>query len=144
MAAARAGDTVRIHYTGRLDDGSVFDSSEGREPLEFAVGSGQVIPGFDNAVSGMEEGQQKRVTIPADEAYGPRREELVLTVERSQLPDDMSPQLGEQYQMSQAGQTVVLTVTDVSEDAVELDANHPLAGENLTFDIQLVGIDSAG
>jgi peptidylprolyl isomerase len=140
MKAAQAGDTVRIHYTGRLDDGQVFDSSQGGDPLEFTVGAGQVIPGFDQAVQGMAEGEEKRVTIPAEEAYGPRREEMVLTVDRGELPEGVAPEIGQQYQMSQAGQTFVVTVTDVSDATVELDANHPLAGEDLTFDLQVVGV----
>jgi peptidylprolyl isomerase len=143
MKAAQTGDTVRIHYTGRLDDGQVFDSSEGHDPLEFTLGAGQVIPGFDQAVQGMTEGEEKRVTIPAEEAYGPHREEMVLTVDRSELPEGVDPEVGQQYQMSQAGQTFVVTVTDVTEAAVELDANHPLAGRDLTFDLQLVGVGGA-
>jgi peptidylprolyl isomerase len=143
MKAAQAGDTVHIHYTGRLDDGQVFDSSEGGDPLEFTVGAGQVIPGFDQAVQGMAEGEEKRVTIPAEEAYGPHREEMVLTVERGELPEGVDPEVGQQYQMSQAGQTFVVTVTDVTEAAIELDANHPLAGRDLTFDLQLVGVGGA-
>jgi peptidylprolyl isomerase len=143
MKAAQTGDTVRIHYTGRLDDGQVFDSSEGHEPLEFTLGAGQVIPGFDQAVEGMTEGEEKRVTISAEEAYGPHREEMVLTVDRDELPEGVDPEVGQQYQMSQAGQTFVVTVTDVTEAAIELDANHPLAGRDLTFDLQLVGVGGA-
>jgi peptidylprolyl isomerase len=143
MKAAQTGDTVRVHYTGRLDDGQVFDSSEGHDPLEFTVGAGEVIPGFDQAVQGMTAGEEKRVTIAAEEAYGPHREEMVLTVDRNDLPQGVDPEVGQQYQMSQAGQTFVVTVTDVTEGAVELDANHPLAGRDLTFDLQLVGVGGA-
>ncbi|HEX8693792.1 MAG TPA: peptidylprolyl isomerase [Longimicrobium sp.] len=140
MAEARAGDTVRVHYTGTLGDGSVFDSSQGREPLEFTVGAGQVIPGFDEAVTGMQPGEEKRVTIPADDAYGQRRPEMVGTVRREQFPPDIQPAVGQQLQMSQQGHTFVVTVTEVSGDEVTLDANHPLAGEDLTFQLELVEI----
>ncbi|HEX2091826.1 MAG TPA: peptidylprolyl isomerase [Longimicrobiaceae bacterium] len=140
MAQAKAGDTVRVHYTGTLDGGEVFDSSRGREPLEFTLGAGQVIPGFDEAVAGMAPGEEKRVTIPSDEAYGPRRGDLVLVVDRGQFPEHLHPTVGQQYQMSQGGREFVVTVADVSEDAVVLDANHPLAGEDLTFDLRLVEI----
>lgn len=142
MQAAKAGDVVRVHYKGSLGDGSVFDSSEGRDPLEFTVGAGQVIPGFEQAVAGMTPGDERRVTIPADEAYGARRDDLVLVVDRGELPDDMEPAPGQQLQMSQQGQSFVVTITDVSTDDVTLDANHPLAGQELTFDLQLVDIAS--
>lgn len=140
MAQAQNGDTVLVHYTGKLDDGTVFDSSQGREPLEFTLGSGQVIPGFDDAVSGMEPGSSREITIPADQAYGARRDELLLQVDRSQFPDGADPQVGQQFQMSQGGQTVVVNVTDVEADHVTLDANHPLAGQDLTFELELVEV----
>lgn len=137
---ATNGDTVQVHYTGKLDDGSVFDSSRGREPLEFTVGSGQVISGFDDAVTGMEQGDEKTVKIPSDEAYGGRRDELIFTIERTQLPDSIDPEVGQQLQMSQNGQVAIVTITDVSEEGVTLDANHPLAGKDLTFELELVGV----
>jgi peptidylprolyl isomerase len=138
MAQATTGDTVRVHYTGTLHDGTTFDSSEGREPLEFTVGGGQVIPGFDQAVEGMEPGDTKTVEIPADDAYGPKREEMMLQVSPDQFPEGVDPELGQQLQLSQPdGQNVVVRVTDVQDDAVTLDANHPLAGEDLTFEITL-------
>ena len=140
MQAAKAGDTVRVHYKGTLDDGSVFDSSEGRDPLEFTIGSGQVIPGFDTAVTGMNVGDARTVTIPAAEAYGSRRDDLVLVVDRQNLPDDMNPDIGDQLQLSQEGHAFVVTVTDVTEQNITLDANHPLAGEDLTFELELVHI----
>lgn len=142
MAHATKGDTVRIHYTGRLDDGTVFDSSEGRDPLEFVLGAGQVIPGFDEAVTGMEQGEEKTVTIAADQAYGPRRDELLINVGRSEMPSGIEPQVGQRLQMSTPdGQTFQVTVTQTSEEMVVLDANHPLAGRDLTFDIELVAAD---
>jgi FKBP-type peptidyl-prolyl cis-trans isomerase 2 len=140
MAQAKSGDTVRVHYTGRLEDGSVFDSSEGREPLEFVLGAQQVIPGFEAAVDGLSPGEERSVSIPADRAYGPRREEMVLTVGRDQFPDGIRPEVGQQLQMSQDGQAAVVTVTGVSDAEVTLDANHPLAGKDLLFDVQLVEI----
>jgi FKBP-type peptidyl-prolyl cis-trans isomerase 2 len=140
MAQARSGDTVRVHYTGRLEDGSVFDSSEGREPLEFVLGAQQVIPGFEEAVDGLSPGEERSVSIPADRAYGPRREEMVLTVGRDQFPDEIQPEVGQQLQMSQDGQVAIVTITGVSDADVTLDANHPLAGKDLLFDVQLVEI----
>ncbi|RUL88268.1 FKBP-type peptidyl-prolyl cis-trans isomerase [Tautonia sociabilis] len=140
MAQAQSGDTVRIHYTGRLADGTVFDSSEGRSPLEFTLGENQVIPGFEEAVSGMEPGQETTVTIPSDRAYGSHRAELVFDVPRSQFPDDLDPQVGQKLQMTNGSQTAVVTVSEVNDSSVKLDANHPLAGKDLTFDIALVEI----
>jgi peptidylprolyl isomerase len=140
MPEARTGDRVRVHYTGRLNDEKVFDSSEGRDPLEFTLGEGRVIPGFESAILGMEEGQGKTITIPADLAYGSRREEMVSEVDRSNFPPEIDPEVGQRLQVSQGGQTVIVTVTEVSGDSVTLDANHPLAGEDLTFDVELVEI----
>ena len=141
MASAKSGDTVRVHYTGKLEDGSVFDSSDGRDPLEFTVGSGQVIPGFDQAVAGMKPGEERQVKIPAAEAYGDRKDDLVIVVERAQLPPDIDPAVGQQLQLSQEGRAFVVTVADVNEQNITLDANHPLAGEDLVFELQLVEID---
>ncbi len=142
MAQAKSGDTVSVHYTGTLTDGTVFDSSQNREPLVFTIGSGQVIPGFDEAVLGLEPGQSREVTIPSDQAYGAHNDDLVFDVDRSQLPGDISPSVGDQYQMRQSeGQTMIVTVQDVTPEQVTFDANHPLAGQDLTFDIQLVSID---
>ena len=141
MGQAKPGDTVKVHYTGKLDDGTVFDTSAEREPLEFTVGEGQVIPGFESAVVGMNTGDTKTTKIPSDEAYGPHRTEMVITVERTMFPEDMDPQVDQQVQIRQSnGQAFVATITDVSEQDVTLDANHPLAGQDLTFDIQLVEI----
>lgn len=142
MAQAKEGDKVRIHYTGRLDDGTVFDTSENRDPLEFKVGEGRVIPGFEEAVVGMDEGEEKTATIPAEQAYGPRRNDLLIAVEREALPEDVDPEVGQQLQMrANDGQTVPVRVADVDEEKVVLDANHPLAGRDLTFDIHLVAVD---
>lgn len=141
MTQAKSGDTVRIHYTGTLDDGTEFDSSRGREPLEFAVGGGQVIPGFDAAVEGMAVGESKSVTIEPDQAYGPRHEQLVQEVPRSALPDDLEASVGMQLQ-SQApdGRVMTFVVAAVADESITVDGNHPLAGQPLTFDIELVAI----
>ena len=140
MAQAKQGDTVRVHYTGTLDDGQEFDSSRGLDPLTFTLGTGSVIQGFDDAVTGMAVGDEKRVTIPADEAYGPRREDLTLRLPRSELPADMEIEEGSQLRMEQGDQSVVVTVRQLDDATVTLDANHPLAGESLTFDLRLVEI----
>ncbi|MDV4145782.1 MULTISPECIES: FKBP-type peptidyl-prolyl cis-trans isomerase [Shimia] len=141
MTAAKSGDTVRIHYTGTLSDGSVFDSSEGRDPLEFTLGSGQVIPGFDTGVTGMEVGEKKTIEIPSDEAYGPVHEEARQDVPRAQIPDEIPLEVGIQLQMqSPTGQVVPVTVVAITDEAVTLDANHPLAGKDLTFALELVSI----
>jgi peptidylprolyl isomerase len=141
MSTARTGNTVHVHYTGRLDDGSVFDASEGREPLAFTLGEGQVIGGFDEAVEGMAVGDAKTVRIPPEEAYGERRDELLIEVPREQLPDGMSVEVGMQLQLRREdGGAMPVTVADTGEDTITLDANHPLAGEALTFELQLVAI----
>jgi peptidylprolyl isomerase len=141
MAQAKRGDTVRVHYTGTLDDGQEFDSSRGLDPLTFTLGTGSVIQGFDDAVTGMAVGDEKRVTIPAEEAYGPRREELTLQLPRAELPADMEIEEGTQLRMEQGDQSIVVTVRQLDEESVTLDANHPLAGESLTFELRLVDID---
>jgi peptidylprolyl isomerase len=143
MAGAKQGDTVKVHYTGKLDDGTVFDSSAGREPLEFTLGAGQVIPGFEEAVDGMNPGESKTKMIPAEQAYGERRVEMVLQVERTHLPPGMDPQIGQEMQVRTAdGAVVPVMVIDADEATITLDANHPLAGQNLTFEIELVSIDA--
>jgi peptidylprolyl isomerase len=141
MAEAKQGDTVHVHYTGRLADGTTFDSSQDRDPLEITLGQGTVIPGFEKAVEGMAVGDQKTAAIPVDEAYGPRRDELVMDVPRTQLPDGLDPKPGEQLRMQTPdGQAVPVVVADASDEAIKIDANHPLAGEDLTFDLLLVKI----
>ncbi len=141
MAQAKQGDTVKVHYTGKLDDNSVFDSSEGRSPLEFTIGEGQVIPGFERAVIGLDEGGSASVRIEPKDAYGAHHDNLVFVVDRGELPDDLNPQLNQRFQMrNDDGQELIMTVTDLSEKEVTFDANHPLAGQALTFDIQLVEV----
>ncbi len=139
--SAKAGDTVRIHYTGTLSDGSTFDSSDGRDPLEFTLGSGQVIPGFDKAVTGMTVGDSQTVEIPADDAYGAHNPDGRQSFPRDQVPDDIPLDIGTRLQLSgPQGQPIMVTVAEVSETEVILDANHPLAGKDLTFEIELVEI----
>ncbi len=141
MTQAKSGDTVRIHYTGKLDDGTEFDSSAGREPLEFTLGSGQVIAGFDNAVDGMTVGEARNVAIPANEGYGERHEQLVQQVPKTALPDEIQPAVGMQLQsQSPDGQVMNLVITEVADDTITIDGNHPLAGLTLNFDIELVEI----
>ena len=141
MAAAEKGDNVKIHYKGTLQDGTVFDSSEWREPLGYTLGSGQVIPGFDEAVMGMSDGEAKNVTIPVDKAYGPRNDELVMPVPLSQVPADLKPEVGQQLQMGGPdGQPVMVKIIDITDEHIMLDANPPLAGEDLIFDLELVAI----
>lgn len=141
MTEAKAGDTVRIHYTGTLSDGSKFDSSEGRDPLEFTLGSGQVIPGFDKAVTGMTVGEEQTVEIPADDAYGPHDPNGRQAFPRDQVPENVPIDIGTRLQLSgPQGQPLMVTVADVTETEVILDANHPLAGQDLTFEIALVEI----
>ncbi len=141
MAQAKNGDTVKVHYTGKLEDGTVFDSSQGREPLEFTLGTGQLIPGFDAAVVGMAVGDSKTVTIAPDQGYGPHHEQMVVEAERGQFPPEADPQIGMQFESrSEDGQKFVVTVTAVEGDKITLDANHPLAGKDLTFEIEMVEV----
>jgi len=141
-AMANDGNTVKVHYTGTLEGGTIFDTSVGHEPIEFTLGEGKVIPGFEEAVKGMQVGQSKTVTIPPEGAYGPHLDELVLVVDRDQLPKDLNPAVGQQLQRQQTdGRTIVVIVTDVSETTITVDANHPLAGQALTFEIELVEIE---
>lgn len=138
---AQQGDTVAVHYTGKLDDGEVFDSSQGRDPLEFEVGGGQVIPGFDEAVEGLAVGESREVRLEPEQAYGEPREDMVVDVDRSQFPAEADPAVGQQVQVQVApGQNRVATIRDVADDAIKLDLNHPLAGKALTFDVELVDI----
>jgi peptidylprolyl isomerase len=142
MSEAKAGDSVSIHYTGKLDDGTEFDSSAGQDPLKFELGSGQVIAGFDKAVEGMNIGDNKNVRIEAGDAYGERHEQLVQTVPRTALPAEIEPSVGMPLQSrSEDGQVINVTITEVSDESITVDANHPLAGMALNFDIELVAID---
>jgi len=141
MASVKSGNKVRVHYTGRLDDGTVFDSSEGREPLEFTVGAGEVIKGFEEAVEGMEVGEAREARVVADEAYGERRDDLMLDLPKEQVPDGLDVAPGMRLELRQPdGQAVPVTVADVGDESVKLDANHPLAGQDLNFELELVEI----
>ena len=144
MTQVKSGDTVKVHYKGTLADGTTFDSSEGRDPLEFQVGSGQIIPGLDKAIPGMEVGDKKTVNVPCDEAYGPVDPQMRQAVPREGIPDDIPLDLGTRLQMqTQQGQVTPVTVVEVTDEQVTLDANHPLAGQDLTFAIELVHIAEA-
>lgn len=144
MSEAKSGDTVRINYTGTLKTGETFDSSEGRDPLEFVVGSGQIIPGLDAAIPGMAVGDTKKVEVPCEQAYGETNPDARQSVPRAEIPDNIPLDLGTQLQMqTPQGQVVQVVVADVTEDVVTLDANHPLAGKDLVFDIEVVGVDAA-
>ena len=135
-------DTISLHYTGTLNNGETFDSSEGREPLQFKVGSGQVIPGFDKAVVGMSVEENKKFTIPADDAYGQKSDDLVYEVPKASIPAELNPQEGQRLVSNlQDGRQIPVTVTEVKEETITLDANHPLAGQDLTFDIKIVSIE---
>ncbi len=141
MTQAKSGDTVKVHYTGTLADGTQFDSSRGGEPLEFQLGAGQLIPGFENAVAGMSVGDTKTVTIPSEEAYGPHRPEMVQQFPRKDIPDsiELAPGITLMAQDPE-GNTVRLTVVEFDDQTVTMDANHPLAGKDLTFELELVAI----
>lgn len=141
MAQVKAGDKIKVHYHGKLTNGQTFDSSEGREPLEFEVGSGQVIKGFDDGVTGMAVGDKKTIEIPADEAYGPRNEEMVIDMPKERFPAEMVLELGMPLMMTDGqGQNFQVVITEIKENTVMLDANHPLAGQTLIFDLELVEI----
>ena len=141
MSEAKKGDKVKVHYTGKLNDGSIFDSSVEREPLEFELGAGMMIAGFDAAVHGMKIGDKKTAQIPSDQAYGERNNDMIVSVPKAQLPPDLNPAVGQQLSMQQpSGQAIPVVVTSIDEENIELDANHPLAGKDLTFEIELVEI----
>lgn len=142
MSDIKSGDKVKVHYTGTLEDGSVFDTSKQREPLEFEVGSGQLIPGFEKAVLELTPGDSTTVKIPCDEAYGESRPEMVVKIERDKVPSDISPEVGMQLQVQQPnGQPLPVVIADVDDSHVTLDANHPLAGKDLTFEIELISVN---
>jgi FKBP-type peptidyl-prolyl cis-trans isomerase 2 len=144
MQQVKNGDTVKVHYHGKLEDGSTFDSSQGRDPLEFEVGSGAVIPGFDEGVKGMQVGDKKTLNIPADEAYGPVDENRIIEFPKDRFPPDMKPEVGMALNMSNGqGDYLPVVISEVRDDVVVLDANHPLAGKDLVFDIELMEIKGA-
>lgn len=144
MMQVKNGDTVSIHYTGTLNDGTTFDSSEGRDPLAFQVGSGQIIPGLDTALPGMAVGDKKTVNVPCDQAYGPVNPDMRQQVQRAEIPAEIPTEIGTRLQMqAQNGQVIPVVVVDANETTVTLDANHPLAGQDLTFAIELVDIKPA-
>jgi FKBP-type peptidyl-prolyl cis-trans isomerase 2 len=144
MQQAKKGDKVKIHYHGKLNDGSTFDSSAGREPLAFEIGSGMVIPGFDDGVTGMTVGEKKTINIPADQAYGQVSEEMIMEFPLNQFPADMVPEIGMQLTMSNnQGQNFPVVIVELKDESVMLDANHPLAGKELIFDLELVEIEGA-
>ncbi|MBD3379195.1 MAG: peptidylprolyl isomerase [Candidatus Omnitrophica bacterium] len=141
MGKAKKGDKVKVHYTGKLNDGQVFDSSEGRDPLEFVLGSGKVIPGFEKAIEGMEENETRTINVPSAEGYGPRRDEMVIEVSKEQLPPDIKLELGGQLGMSTPdGKEFVVTIVELKEESIKVDGNHPLAGKDLVFDVTLDSI----
>ena len=141
MSVATKGNTVKVHYTGKLKDGTIFDSSESREPIEFTLGDGNMIKGFDAAVQGMNVGDDKSVTIPSEEAYGEKKEEMMVDIPVAQVPADIKPEVGMDLSIqNQEGQPMPVKVVHVDEEKITLDANHPLAGQDLIFDIKLVEI----
>lgn len=142
MSVASKGNAVKVHYTGRLNDGTVFDSSENRDPLQFTLGDGNMIKGFDAAVHGMQTGEEKSVTIPYLEAYGEKKDDMMMDIPKDQVPPHIQPEVGMELSLqNQAGQPVPVKVVHVDEEKITLDANHPLAGQDLIFDIKLVEID---
>jgi len=141
MAKVKNGDSVKVNYTGKLEDGTVFDTSDNKEPLEFKVGEGKLIKGFEAAVIGMEPGEEKTVQIPANEAYGPHHPEMIMVIDRKEVPDTITPKVDQMLQVRQKdGTTFAVKITEVSENSLTLDANHLLAGKDLTFDIKLAEI----
>ena len=134
------GKTVKVHYKGTLNDGSIFDTSEGRDPLEFQVGSGQVIPGFDAAIQRMDEGATETITIPSSEAYGDVREDMIATIPHEQFPEGLNPEVGQTLQLKTPDGALPVRVVDVKDEGVTIDGNHPLAGKDLTFELTVVGI----
>jgi len=141
MAQAKKGDKVQVHYTGTLEDGSEFDTSKNREPLEFTIGKGEVIPGFETIVSGMNTGETKKETISSEDAYGPRHDERVMELDKDRLPDDLEISIGQLLEMRHPdGHKIPAMVTGLSDEKVTIDANHPLAGKDLTFEIELLSI----
>lgn len=138
---AKQGDTVKVHYTGKLENGTVFDSSKSKSPIEFKIGDASIIVGFEHAIIGMRRGEAKTVKIHSENAYGPHLPELVSDVEKTQFPEHIKPELGQQLEIRQPdGPSIIVTITKIDDSMVTLDANHPLAGKNLIFDIELIDI----
>jgi peptidylprolyl isomerase/FKBP-type peptidyl-prolyl cis-trans isomerase SlpA len=141
VAEAKEGDEVQVHYTGKLEDGTVFDTSEDGEPLSFTIGEERVIPGFEEAVTGMEPGDSKTTEVDPEQAYGEHREDMVMEMEKDQIPSEVDPEVGQQLQLRlENGQTVPVLITALGEDTVTIDANHPLAGRKLIFEIEVVDV----
>ncbi|MDH3196996.1 MAG: peptidylprolyl isomerase [Candidatus Krumholzibacteria bacterium] len=140
MAKAKPGDTVVVHYTGRLEDGTQFDTSIGQEPLRLQIGGGRFLPGFEHALAGMNPGESKTVSIPPADGYGERRDDMIVTVARDEIFSDVAPEVGERLEMTHEDATFVVTVTGITDETVTLDGNHPLAGQTLVFDLELVEI----
>jgi len=141
MKKAQANDTVKVHYKGTLSNGEIFDSSEDRDPLQFKIGNGQVIPGFDKGIEGMEVNQEKTINIPASDAYGQIRQELIQEIPKANIPKDIKPEVGlKLVSKTQSGQEIPIVVTKVEDETITIDANHPLAGQDLTFEVKLVEI----
>ncbi len=141
MGQAKKGDKVTVHYTGKLEDGTVFDSSQDKQPLEFTLGEGQIIPGFEDGIVGMDVGDTKSITIPPEKAYGNNRDDLIIEVNKADIPDNIKPSIGQQLQIKQSeGDVIGVTITAMTEKSVTLDANHPLAGKTLLFDVELVAV----
>ena len=142
MPEAKEGDSVKVQYVGKLEDGSIFDSSAPDSPLEFTIGGNQVIPGFNNGVLGMTIGESKTVHIPVTDAYGPHQEDGVFEISRTEFPDDMNIEIGMRLEGNQQnGKSIQVTIVEINEDTIKLDANHPLAGKDLIFDITLIDIN---
>ncbi|MBI2412254.1 MAG: peptidylprolyl isomerase [Deltaproteobacteria bacterium] len=143
MAQAKKGDHVKVHYKGTLEDGSEFDASFNREPIEFTLGEGMLLPRFEQAVEGMDEGETRNIKIPAEEAYGPYFQDLVIEFEKEQFPPDLDPKIGEHLELQQEdGSSTVVKIVSISGDKVSLDANHPLAGKDLLFEIRLLAVNT--
>lgn len=142
MTLAKNGDTVTLHFTGKLDDGKIFDSSKGGKPLIFTIGSGTMMPGLEKGVMGMQVGDTKTFTVGPEDAYGPRRDELLLSIQRNELNKDVNPTVGQPVQLRKPGAESFFTayIAEINEETITLDANHPLAGKVLTFDVELVAI----
>ena len=141
MAQAKEGDLVKVHYTGKLKNGEIFDTSENRDPLAFTVGKGEVIPGFEKGVIGLEAGESKTITIPSDQAYGPHREDMIYKIGKDKFPQDVELKIGDSFRLGQEEEMpMIVTITEIGDTEVTLDANHPLAGKELVFEIELVEI----